>query len=139
MPRNGPIVLVEDDTDDQEIIKEVLNNLQVANRLIVHHNGEEALDYIRTTADKPLLILCDINMPLMDGLQFRAAIEADPLLRSKSVPFVFLSTTNNPVAVRKAYDLTVQGFFQKRNTLEEMSSHLKMIIDYWSNCLRPEK
>lgn len=139
MPGKGPILLIDDDTDDQEIIAEVLLSLQVPNPLAVFKNGQEALDYLKTTSDKPFLILCDINMPIMDGLQFRAAIENDSFLRNKSIPFIFLSTTNNPSAVRQAYDLTIQGFFQKRNTLQELGNNLKMIIDYWSACLRPER
>ena len=139
MPKTGPIVLVEDDTDDQEIVAELLEALQITNPLAVFKNGQEALDYLKTTPDKPFLILCDINMPVMDGLQFRMAIEEDPALRRKSIPFVFLSTTNNPNIVRQAYMLTVQGFFQKRNSLDDLGKNLKMIIDYWNTCLHPEK
>lgn len=138
MLKTGPIVLVEDDRDDQEIIAEVFKSIQVMNPIAVFKNGQEALDYLKNTAEKPFLILCDINMPVMDGLQFRAAIEADASLKRKCIPFIFLSTTNNPTAVRKAYDLTIQGFFQKRNTIQELGSHLKMIVDYWDTCLQPE-
>lgn len=138
MPKNGPIVLIEDDIDDQEIVAEILKDMQITNPLAIFKNGREALDYLKTTSDKPFLILCDINMPVMDGLQLRMAIEKDPALRRKSIPFVFLSTTNNPNVVRQAYLLTVQGFFQKRNNLNDQGNNLKMIIDYWDTCLHPE-
>lgn len=137
MPKSGPIVLVDDDTDDQEILQEVLKSLGVPNNVIVCKNGQEAEAYLRTTSDKPFLILCDINMPIINGLELRATIEADPFLKGKSIPFIFLSTTGNPAAVRKAYDLTVQGFFQKRNSYDELRDSLKMILEYWRTCLHP--
>jgi CheY-like chemotaxis protein len=137
MPKSGPIILVEDDTDDQDIMQEVLRNLGVTNQLLLFKNGQEAETYLRTTTDRPFLIFCDINMPVMNGLELRAAIEADPFLKQKCIPFIFLSTTDNPVAVRKAYDLTIQGFFQKQNSLEELRNNLKMILEYWRTCLHP--
>src|SRR5215218_9534907 len=70
-------------------------------------NGKEAEAYLRTTTHHPFLILCDINMPVMTGLELRATIEADPVLKEKSIPFIFLSTTGNPTVVRNAYSLTV--------------------------------
>lgn len=137
MAKNGPIILVEDDTDDQDIMHDVLRSLNVPNALVVFKNGKEAEAYLRTTTEQPFLILCDINMPVMNGLELRAIIENDPFLRGKSIPFVFLSTTGNPITVRKAYDLTVQGFFQKKNNLAELTANLKMIIAYWHACLHP--
>ena len=100
-------------------------------------NGKEALEYLHTTTEHPFLILCDINMPVMDGLEFRNAIEQDPFLKKKDIPFVYLTTTGNPLIVRKAYALTVQGFFQKKNNLDELRHCLKMIIEYWRGCLNP--
>ena len=137
MSKNGPIILVDDDTDDQEILQELLKDLGVQNKIIICKNGQEAENFLRTTDDKPFIILCDINMPIMTGLELRAVIEADPFLREKSIPFIFLSTTGSQVAVRKAYDLTVQGFFQKQDSLEELRANLKRIVDYWRTCLHP--
>ncbi len=134
----GTILLVEDDLDDQEIIIEVLRKLNAQHQIITLKNGQEALEYLRGPSKKPFLILCDINMPVMNGLEFRAVLEADVMLRNKSIPFVFLTTTGNIAAVNKAYELTVQGFFQKRNTLEEFSRNLKTILEYWSACLHPQ-
>lgn len=137
MPKSGPIILVDDDTDDQEILKEVMQQLKVPNQLVIFKNGKEAEAYLRTTTQRPFLILCDINMPVMTGLELRATIENDPVLKEKSIPFIFLSTTGNPHMVRQAYNLTVQGFFQKKNNLHELTNELKMIIEYWRACLHP--
>ena len=107
MRQHGPIILIDDDLDDQEIVQEVLRGLNIQNQLLFFKNGKEAEAYLRTTTHHPFLILCDINMPVMTGLELRATIEADPVLKEKSIPFIFLSTTGNPTVVRNAYSLTV--------------------------------
>jgi CheY-like chemotaxis protein len=137
MPKSGPIIIIEDDTDDQDIMQEVFGDLHISNPLRFFNNGKDALDYLCTTVEHPFLILCDINMPVMDGIEFRTAIEKDPVLKEKSIPFVYLTTTGNPLTVRKAYHLTVQGFFQKKNNLHELRDCVTMIIDYWRTCLHP--
>jgi len=132
--KQGPIVLVEDDTDDQELIAEVLGDIEVQNELRLFFNGKDALEYLKTTTEQPFIIICDINMPVMDGFQFRHAIQVDDYLRSKSIPFVFLSTDASHPAVVRAYDLSVQGFFKKATSFDGLRSMLKLTIDYWATC-----
>ena len=100
MLNTGPIVLAEEDSDNQKIIAEVPKSIEVTNQVAVFKNGMDALQYLQTTSDKPPLILCDINMPIIDGLELRANLEADAALKSKNIPFIVLSTTNNPSAIR---------------------------------------
>jgi len=135
--KDGPLIIVEDDIDDQEIIKEVLQSLGVSNTLLLFSDGFEALTYLQTKSDKPFLILCDINLPKLNGLELREEINADHRLRRKSVPFVFYSTNASRDAVKKAYDLTVQGFFIKNHTLEQLRDTLSLIVSYWSECKHP--
>jgi len=132
--KKGPIVIVEDDHDDQELIAESLRDLGGEHELRIFPNGKEALDYLCTTSEQPFIIICDINMPVMDGFQFRQSIQSDEYLRRKSIPFVFLSTDASPFAVIKAYDLTVQGFFKKPTSFDVLRDTLKMMMDYWSTC-----
>ena len=135
--KDGPLIIVEDDLDDQEIMKEVFESLGVSNTLLLFSDGFEALTYLQTTTDQPFLILCDINLPKLNGLELREHIDADERLRRKSVPFVFFSTNASRDAVERAYDLTVQGFFIKNNTLQELEDTLALIIAYWSQCKHP--
>ena len=135
--KKGPLVIVEDDIDDQEIIKEVFESLGLSNTLLLFTDGFEALTYLQTTTDQPFLILCDINLPKLNGLELREQINADDRLRRKSVPFIFFSTDASRDAVEKAYDLTVQGFFIKNHTLQELTDTLGLIIAYWSQCKHP--
>jgi CheY-like chemotaxis protein len=135
--KNGPLIIVEDDLDDQEIIREVFESLKVSNTLLLFSDGFEALTYLQTTTDQPFLILCDINLPKLNGLQLREKINKDERLRKKSVPFIFFSTNAGRDAVEKAYDLTVQGFFIKNHTLQELRDTLHLIISYWTLCRHP--
>lgn len=135
--KSGPIIFVEDDLDDQEIVKEIIELLELPNSLILFTDGQEALTYLQTTTDQPFIILCDINLPKMNGLEFRERVNKDERLRKKSVPFIFFSTNASQGAVQKAYDLTVQGFFLKNSTIQELKDTLWMIIQYWTKCKHP--
>src|SRR5688572_548563 len=97
--KGGPLIIVEDDIDDQDIIKEVFESLGLSNTLLLFSDGYDALRYLKTTTDQPFLILCDINLPKLNGLELRELINADPWLRRKSVPFIFFSTNASRDAI----------------------------------------
>jgi len=137
MSVKGPIISIEDDFDDQFLIRSVVEELQIPNPLIFFSNGLEALLYLETTKEQPFVILCDINMPVMNGMELRDRIEENEFLRKKSIPFIFLSTADNPHIIAKAYDSTIQGFFKKENSFEDLKGRIKIIFDYWQSCLHP--
>lgn len=135
MPKTiRPIIILEDDMDDQEIMKEVLEDLQVPYRIDFYVHAKDLLDYLYTTKESPFLILSDVNLPSMNGLELRKIINDDDYLRMKSVPFVFFSTSSDEYAVKQAYDLTVQGYFVKQYSIPDIKSTLKLIISYWEQC-----
>lgn len=138
MARSGPIVLVDDDEDDEQLLREALNELGIENSLVHFEDCEKAFEYLKATDDKPFLILSDVNMPKLNGIEFKRKIDADPLLRSKSIPFVFFSTSVNKMAIDIAYkEMTVQGYFQKANNFQELKLLINLIIDYWKVCHHP--
>lgn len=137
MSIKGPIISIEDDADDQFLIKSVIEELDITNELLFFNNGVEALLYLETTRDQPFLIICDINMPVMNGLELRERIDKNEYLRRKSIPFVFLSTADNPLVIETAYESTIQGFFKKENSFEDLKTRIRVIYDYWSYCLHP--
>ncbi|WP_353720429.1 response regulator [Dyadobacter sp. 676] len=139
MSVRGPIISIEDDVDDQFLIRSVVEELDIPNELLFFNNGVDALMYLETTRDQPFLILCDINMPVMNGLEFRERIEKNEYLRKKSIPFVFLSTADNPLVIEAAYGSTIQGFFKKENSFEDLKDRIRVIYDYWSYCLHPNQ
>ena len=134
---SDPIVIVEDDPDDQYFIRTICDKLGIASELIFFDDGLKALNYLQTTQKKTFLILSDINMPVMNGLELRRRIQKDEQLKKRSIPFVFLSTAARPKEVEEAYDLTVQGFFLKASQLSEMERTLELIFNYWVKCKHP--
>ncbi|HEX8277784.1 MAG TPA: response regulator [Segetibacter sp.] len=139
MTKSGPIVIIEDDVDDQEILGEIFKRLNYSNKIIFFNDGEEAFAYISEPDVAPFLILSDINMPRLSGLELRERIQANEDLRMKCIPFIFFTTTANKKSVLEAYYKSVQGFFQKPNTLEELENKIKIIIEYWKECIAPNR
>ena len=138
MARNGPIVIVEDDLDDQEIINDVLQEIGIVNKLIYFTNCPEAFTYLKTSTEQQFLILSDINLPGVNGLEFKKQIDNDQELRQKSIPFVFFSTSTDKRIVTEAFTkMTVQGFFQKCNTIPDLKKTLSSIMEYWKLCYHP--
>lgn len=137
MSIKGPIISIEDDVDDQFLIKSVIQELDIPNELLFFSNGVEALLYLETVRVQPFLIICDINMPVMNGLELRERIERNEYLRRKSIPFVFLSTADNPLVIEAAYESTIQGFFKKENSFDDLKERIRVIYDYWAYCLHP--
>jgi CheY-like chemotaxis protein len=138
MARTGPIILVDDDPDDEELLREVLHHLGVKNKMIHFDDCFTAFDYLKNTTDKPFIILSDLNLPRQSGIEFKRRIDHDPVLRSKSIPFIFFSTSIEKKEVDIAYkEMTVQGFFQKTNSLQELKTVIKLIMDYWHWCRHP--
>jgi CheY-like chemotaxis protein len=127
MPTSGPVIIVEDDAEDNELILLAFKSIGVTNEIIFFRNGEKALDYLLGTSRNPFIILCDINMPGMDGFELREAINENDYLKKKAVPFIFLSTSERMSDVDKAYRSTIQGYFTKPDTLAGLTNDLKTI------------
>jgi len=128
---------VEDDMDDQEIIIDALKTLGLQNEIKTFDTGQKALDFLKIMEKQPFLIISDVNLPVMNGLQLKSEIQNNEYLRSKSIPFIFLTTSGDKKAVEEAYDLQVQGFFVKEITYEGINKQLRGIVDYWKSCRHP--
>jgi len=128
---------VEDDMDDQEIIIDALKTLGLQNEIKTFDTGQKALDFLKIMDRQPFMIISDVNLPVMNGLQLKSEIQNNEYLRSKSIPFIFLTTSGDKKAVEEAYDLQVQGFFVKEITYEGINKQLRGIVDYWKSCRHP--
>ena len=136
--KTGPIILIDDDGDDKDVFQDILKDLKVSNPLIWFQNCDDAFSYLKTTSDQPFIIFCDLNLPGLTGIECKRQIDDDKELRKKSIPFVFCSTTADQKTVNEAYTkMTVQGFFQKKNTYSELRETIKVIVDYWEECKHP--
>ncbi len=130
----GPILIVDDDNDDQEIYADAIKEIGIPNEIRFFAGGQEALDYLLLTGEQPFIILSDVNMPLMNGIQFKEKIQQDNYLREKSIPFVFISTNASALTVRQAHNLSVQGYFEKPDKMENVKNMLRKLFDYWELC-----
>jgi CheY-like chemotaxis protein len=133
----GPIIVIEDDPNDIEVITTAVNELGYPNAVRPFADAQAALDYLRTTEEKPFVILCDVRMPRINGLALRKAILDDNFLRKKAIPFVFFTGAVSMDIIREAYELQAQGFYAKAKSYTEVKNQLEAIIVYWKHCLHP--
>ena len=131
--KNDPIIIIDDDEDDRELFDMAFQTLNVPNKVIIFGDSTEAFEYLKHTDEKIFFILCDINMPKLNGLELRQKINETESLRSKAIPFLFLSTSGDDNVVNTAFGLNIQGFFKKPSNIEHLKIILSSIITYWSN------
>jgi CheY-like chemotaxis protein len=138
MRKSTPIILVEDDPDDQELMRSIVLDLGIESEVKVFSLCEDAYEYLVTTKDTPFIIFSDVNLPRVNGVEFKERIDNNPELRKKSIPFVFLTTTTNQKDVNHVYGtLSVQGFFQKPIGYAEAKELVRMVLSYWYHCKHP--
>lgn len=138
MNREGPVVIIEDDIDDKEMLEEVFTNLGYPNNLLFFEDGQTALDFLNSSDVIPFLILSDINMPKLDGFALRDKIKMDADLQLRCIPYLFFSTASSQKAVVDAYSLSVQGFFIKQSSMAELEKTITVIMEYWKRCVAPK-
>lgn len=137
MAKEGPILLIEDDPDDRDIVRMALEGLGATNQLVCFSSGEQMIRYLRTTEDRPFMILCNVHLPSMDGIEVRNSIEKDPALKDKSIPFIFFTTDDRKKTVKEAFEIPIQGYFCKEDTVEKVQHLLELLIRYWTLCKHP--
>lgn len=138
MNRSGPIVVIEDDSDDQYLLNEIFKELNFPNEILFFLDSNKALDYLTDTCIEPFIILSDINMPKLNGLELREKIHNNENLRLKCTPYLFFSTSIEQEYVIEAYSKSIQGFFIKPSGYDDLKMTIKFIIDYWMHCVSPD-
>lgn len=137
MNRNGPVIVIEDDLDDQELLKMVFKKSGYVNQLIFFDDGQEALDFLNSSDLTPFIILSDINMPKLDGFGLRSKIRMDAKLQLRCIPYIFFSTALTKNTVIDAYGMSAQGFFKKDDSVAELEHTISVIMEYWRKCASP--
>jgi CheY-like chemotaxis protein len=137
MNKNGPVIIIEDDEDDQEFLKIVFEKLDYPNEIVFFSDGQSALDYLDHPSILPFLILSDINMPKLNGFDLRNKLKTDADLAVKCIPYLFFSTALNQRMVIDAYSISVQGFFVKPDSLPELEKTISVMMEYWKMCAAP--
>jgi len=139
MNNDGPIIVIEDDLEDQFLIGETFKNLAYENPVLFFEDGFKALTYLNETQTKPLLILSDINLPRINGMEVRDQVQHNHHINVKCIPYLFFTTATNQKLVIDAYCSSVQGFFQKPASFQDFEKTIQIIVDYWKVCIRPDE
>ena len=139
MDKSGPIIVIEDDMDDQAVLVEIFNKLGYVNKIVYFVDGNEALAYLNQTDVQPFLILSDINMPKINGFELRNKVFTNEQLQTKCIPYLFFTTGANKKSVIDAYAVSVQGFFLKPSSIQKLENTIKKIVEYWQECIAPSQ
>lgn len=139
MNKSGPIIVIEDDIDDQDVLIEIFKHLGYPNEIIYFADGNEALEFLNKTDVHPFLILSDINMPKINGFELRNKVFTNEQLQSKCIPYLFFTTAADKRSVIQAYSLSVQGFFKKPDSIAALENTIRKIVDYWQECIAPSQ
>jgi CheY-like chemotaxis protein len=136
---NGPIILIDDDPDDNEIFCEALKEVGCSNEILCFPDGIAALAYFDSVHPEPFLIVSDINIPTMGGFEFKEELRKIKCDKLIGVPLIFMSTLADQRKVIQAYAESVQGIFTKPSSYEEIKDMFSTMITYWKKCVQPEK
>jgi len=131
------ILLVEDNPDDEELTLHTLNENKLANHIKVVRDGAEALDYLFATGayegrnihDRPRLILLDLKLPKLDGIQVLEKIKSDP--HTKQIPVVILTSSKEEPDIAKCYDLGANSYIVKPVAFDEFRECITQLGMYW--------
>jgi CheY-like chemotaxis protein len=130
MISTDPILLVEDDEIDQFAVRRAFKELQIANPLFIAENGVVALDHLSNSVNQsPCLILLDLNMPQMNGVEFLKHRQKSDVL--KLIPVVVLTTSTQDSDLIESYNLGVAGYMAKPVDHKQFMIVVKAIHAYW--------
>lgn len=127
----GSILLVEDDVVDQMSVQRSFKDLKIVHRLGIKGNGVEALEYLRDpTVQRPFLVLLDLNMPKMNGIEFLRELRKDEAL--KMLPVVVLTSSKEERDRIESFDLNVAGYMIKPVDYRDFVEVIRTIDRYWA-------
>jgi CheY-like chemotaxis protein len=133
----GRILLVEDDPKDVELTLTALEEYKLANEVVVAHDGEEALDYLyrrgnfaTRSTDNPAVLLLDLKLPKVDGLEVLQQIKADAKL--KLIPVVVLTSSHEEKDMVTSYKLGVNAYVVKPVDFHEFVNAVKELGIFWA-------
>jgi len=124
MQNPKPILLVEDDRVDAMAVQRIARELKIPNQLVLKTDGEEALEYLKNDTARPCVILLDINMPKMNGIEMLKIIKADDTL--KNIPVVFVLSLKEDVERVKNLNLGA-AYISKPVSRNNLSETLKAV------------
>ncbi|TVQ63353.1 MAG: response regulator [Spirulina sp. DLM2.Bin59] len=125
-----PIILVEDNPDDERLTLRSLRRSQVTNPILIARNGEEALNLIFNTQPLPLVVLLDLKLPKLNGLDVLRAIRANA--QFKTLPVVVLTSSSEEPDIIESYNLGANSYVRKPVDFEEFAQAVTQLGLYWA-------
>jgi CheY-like chemotaxis protein len=133
-----PVLLVEDDSIDAMTVRRAFRDLKLGNPLAHATNGEEALEYLQHQENpRPCVILLDLNMPRMNGVEFMRAVKVDAAL--KKIPIIVLTTSRDDRDIIESYKLSAAGYIIKPVDYKKFVEAIRTIDVYWTISELPEE
>jgi CheY-like chemotaxis protein len=123
------ILLIEDDQIEVMKLQRTVSKLGLKHNIVEAKNGEDALEILKSGQKLPDIILLDLNMPRMNGIEFLAILKNDEQL--KYLPTIILTTSENRADLLKCYEAGIAGYVIKPLKYEDYESKMKKVMDYW--------
>lgn len=130
MSRTLCILLIEDDKIEKMKVTRTLETLGLHHKVREANNGEEALEILNGSESLPDIILLDLNMPKLNGLEFLQILKNDDKI--KFLPVIVVTTSANYKDVKRCYEIGIAGYITKPLKYEKYVEKLKIVLDYWS-------
>jgi len=136
-PDEVDILLVDDSQEDVDLTLHALRSENLASRVFVAHDGEEALDFLfcagphaqRSFEQPPKLVLLDLKLPKVDGMQVLRQVKGDP--RTKTIPVVMMTSSREERDMVSGYNLGVNSYLQKPVDFDQFRKMVKLLGLYW--------
>ena len=130
MFRSLKILLIEDDVIEVMKFNRTIGSLNLSHKVIEANNGEDALKILENKNNRPDIILVDLNMPKINGIEFLNILKSDNVLRY--IPAIVLTTSSNMKDLRECYEAGVAGYLLKPLKYEDYVSRTEKLLAYWS-------
>ncbi len=131
MPRALNILLVEDDAIEIMKFNRVVSHLKIRHKITEARNGEEALNILKDREANPDIIILDLNMPKVSGIEFLKIIKEDNA--RKNIPTIILTTSSNHSDIKQCYQMGIAGYVLKPLKHDDYMASTTKLVEYWSN------
>lgn len=124
------VLLIEDDIIEVMKLNRAISSLKLGHKIVEANNGEEALEILQKKAEIPDIILLDLNMPKISGIEFLTILKEDDVL--KYIPTIILTTSSNQNDLLECYKIGIAGYILKPLRYEDYVFKIEKLLAYWS-------
>ena len=128
--KNLNILLIEDDMIEVMKLNRTISSLELEHKIVEANNGEDALKILNKKDELPDIILLDLNMPKINGIEFLNILKNDDIL--KYIPTIILTTSSNQRDLLECYEIGIAGYVLKPLKYEDYVAKIEKLLAYWS-------